>query len=190
MSKIEAGKMNIHIEPISLREVVEESLRLVRHRAETTGIALETFIPALPEIYADYRALKQVLINLLTNAIKFTPSGGTVSILAMLSDENVHISVRDTGIGIAKEDLVRLTNPFEQVENQFSKTKEGTGLGLALTKSLVELHNGQLDIDSNVGHGTNVTVILPLRPKGVPQGAVATEPNKLSMTLQADSRVA
>lgn len=190
MSKIEAGKMNIHIEPISLREVVEETLRLVRHRAETSGLSLETYIPAMPEIYADYRALKQVLINLMTNAIKFTPKGGSVSILAMVSEDNVHICVRDTGIGIAKDDMGRLTNPFEQVENQFSKTKEGTGLGLALTKSLVELHNGQLDIDSEVGKGTTVTIILPLKPQNPYQRPTSLEPNRSSMTSQADARVA
>lgn len=166
MSKIEAGKMTLRIEPVSLDEVIEDTLRLVRQRAEKAGLKIRVHMPQLPEIEADFRALKQILLNLLTNAIKFTPQHGTVTISAAMTDNNVHIAVADTGIGIAAKDMERLARPFEQIENQFSKTKEGTGLGLALTKSLIEMHSGRLEIDSTEGQGTTVNVILPIRQTG------------------------
>ncbi len=162
MSKIEAGKMQLRFEPVSVDEVVDDTLRLVRQRAEKAGLKLRTHLPNLPEIEADFRALKQVLLNLLTNAVKFTPQGGTITISAAVTENNVHLSVTDTGVGIPEKALARLAKPFEQVENQFSKTKEGTGLGLALTKSLIEMHNGRMDIDSEVGKGTTVHVSLPI----------------------------
>ena len=162
MSKIEAGKMQLRVEPVSIDEVVDDTLRLVRQRADKAGLKLRTHLPTLPDVQADFRALKQVLLNLLTNAIKFTPQGGTVTISAAVTDDNIHLSVADTGIGIPEKALSRLAKPFEQVENQFSKTKEGTGLGLALTKSLIEMHNGRMEIDSEVGKGTSVHVILPI----------------------------
>lgn len=163
MSKIEAGKMSLRFEPVVLDEVVEDTVRLVRQRAEKAGLKIRVHLPQLPEIEADFRALKQILLNLLTNAIKFTPQNGTVTVSAAMTEDNIHIAVADTGIGIAQRDLERLARPFEQIENQFSKTKEGTGLGLALTKSLVEMHHGHMDIDSVEGSGTTVNVILPIR---------------------------
>jgi two-component system cell cycle sensor histidine kinase PleC len=174
MSKIEAGKMNLRFEPLSLDEVAHDALRLVRHRAESQGLALKVEFPQLPEVEADYRALKQVLLNLLSNALKFTPRGGAVTVGGVLRQgplgEVVRLSVSDTGIGIAQEDLARLARPFEQVESQHSKTQQGTGLGLALTKSLVELHGGALEIESMPGAGTTVSFNLPLRQTAI--GAV------------------
>ncbi|MCI3181145.1 ATPase [Caulobacter sp. CCUG 60055] len=170
MSKIEAGKMNLKLEPLHLDEVVEDTVRLMRNRAETAGLRLIVDLPPLPLIEADYRALKQVLLNLLSNALKFTPRGGRVTISASTepaaSGEQMRISVADTGIGIAKEDLKRLARPFEQIENQHAKTQQGTGLGLALTKSLVEMHDGRLTLESEPGVGTTVSVILPVRRPG------------------------
>ncbi len=167
MSKIEAGKMNLSFEPLNLEDVVEDAVRLVRNRAESTGLNLTVDLPDLPEFEADYRAIKQVLLNLLSNALKFTPHGGRVSVTAErrrdFLGERLRISVIDTGIGISPEDLERLARPFEQIESQLSKTQQGTGLGLALTKSLIELHGGDLEITSNPGEGTKVTVILPMR---------------------------
>ena len=162
MSKIEAGKMQLRFEPVSIDEVVDDTLRLVRQRADKAGLKLRTHLPTLPDVQADFRALKQVLLNLLTNAVKFTPQGGTITISAAVTDDNIHLSITDTGIGIPEKALSRLAKPFEQVENQFSKSKEGTGLGLALTKSLIEMHNGRMDIDSEVGKGTSVHVTLPI----------------------------
>ncbi|WP_298326559.1 ATP-binding protein [Asticcacaulis sp.] len=162
MSKIEAGKMTLRFEPVSVEEVVDDTLRLVRQRAEKAGLKMRVHLPQLPDIQADYRALKQILLNILTNAIKFTPSGGTITVSAVPTDSFMHLYVADTGIGIAPKDMERLARPFEQIENQFSRTKEGTGLGLALTKSLIEMHSGRLEVDSTVGQGTTVSVILPL----------------------------
>ncbi|HTM79663.1 sensor histidine kinase [Asticcacaulis sp.] len=162
MSKIEAGKLNLRFEPVVVDEVVEDTLRLVRQRAEKAGLKVRVHLPQLPEITADFRALKQILLNLLTNAVKFTPTGGTLTVSAIATETNVHITVADTGIGIARKDMERLARPFEQIENQFSKTKEGTGLGLALTKSLIEMHNGRFEVDSLLGEGTTCTVVLPI----------------------------
>ena len=161
MSKIEAGKLTLRPEPLDLIEIVEDVIRLVRTRAEAGGLTLAVEIPALPTVEADYRALKQILLNLLSNAVKFTPRGGRVEITAAEGpDRRVRISVRDTGIGIAEADLSRLARPFEQIESQHSKTQQGTGLGLALTKSLVERHGGALDIESQSGVGTTVSFSL------------------------------
>ncbi|MGZ3305187.1 MAG: PAS domain-containing sensor histidine kinase [Asticcacaulis sp.] len=162
MSKIEAGKMQLRIEEVSIDEVVDDTLRLLRQRAEKAGLKLRTHLPNLPEIQADFRALKQILLNLLTNAVKFTPQGGTITVSGAVTDDNVHLRVTDTGVGIPEKAMARLAKPFEQIENQFSKTKEGTGLGLALTKSLIEMHGGRLEIDSELGKGTTVHVILPI----------------------------
>ncbi|NBB17150.1 PAS domain S-box protein [Caulobacter sp. SLTY] len=167
MSKIEAGKMNLKFEPISLEEVTEDAIRLVRNRAEAAGLEVSAEFPHLPEVEGDYRAIKQVLLNLLSNAIKFTPRGGRVTVRAEprrdVLGERIRVAVTDTGIGISKEDLARLAQPFEQVESQHSKTTQGTGLGLALTKSLVELHEGTLEMDSAPGEGTTVSFSLPIR---------------------------
>ncbi|MFN3571937.1 MAG: ATP-binding protein [Phenylobacterium sp.] len=168
MSKIEAGKMNLKFEPLTVEDVVEDAVRLVRNRADSAGLALELEFPRdLPEVEADYRAVKQVLLNLLSNAIKFTPRGGRVTVRAEArrdpTGERIRISVRDTGIGIAADDLKRLAQPFEQIESQHSKTQQGTGLGLALTKSLVEMHGGALDIQSAPGEGTTVAFSVPVR---------------------------
>ncbi|CAN5591312.1 cell cycle histidine kinase PleC [soil metagenome] len=171
MSKIEAGKMNLKFEPLSLEDVTEDAVRLVRNRAEAAGLQLEIDFPTLPEVEADYRAVKQVLLNLLSNAIKFTPRAGRVTVRAEVRrdplGERVRVSVVDTGIGIAAEDLSRLAKPFEQVESQHAKTTQGTGLGLALTKSLVEMHDGSLEMTSTPGEGTTVSFILPISQSGL-----------------------
>ena len=135
-------------------------------------------LPELPEVEADYRAIKQVLLNLLSNAVKFTPNGGRVTVSGYARrdplGERVRISVKDTGIGISAEDLGRLARPFEQIESQHSKTQQGTGLGLALTKSLVEMHDGALEIESEPGRGTTVSFLLPLHhPAAGAAGAFA-----------------
>jgi len=171
MSKIEAGKMNLKFEPISLEEVTEDAVRLIRNRAEAAGLEVGVEFPHLPDVEGDYRAIKQVLLNLLSNAVKFTPRGGRVTVRAEarqdIMGERIRVSVTDTGIGISKDDLARLAKPFEQVESQHSKTTQGTGLGLALTKSLVELHDGALDLSSEPGEGTTVSFTLPIR-QGIP----------------------
>jgi two-component system, cell cycle sensor histidine kinase PleC len=167
MSKIEAGKMNLRFEMLSLEEVAEDALRLVRNRAENAGLELSLNFAELPDVEADFRSIKQVLLNLLSNAIKFTPRGGRVSISAELGERPVgpcaRLTVQDTGIGIAPENLQRLARPFEQIEQQHAKTQQGSGLGLALSKALVELHGGDLELISAPGQGTTVIVTVPVR---------------------------
>jgi two-component system cell cycle sensor histidine kinase PleC len=126
--------------------------------------------PGLPEIEADHRAVKQVLLNLLSNAVKFTPAGGRVDVKvwalgAESGSPRLKISVSDTGIGIAKEDIPRLGRPFEQIESNHSRTQQGTGLGLALTRSLIELHAGVFDLTSEPNQGTTASFTLPLQRK-------------------------
>ena len=177
MSKIEAGKMNLRFEPLHLGDVIEDAVRLVQNRAESAGLTVDVTLPNLPEVEADYRAIKQVLLNLLSNAVKFTPNGGRVTVTGEQRrdplGERVRISVRDTGIGISPQDLGRLAKPFEQIESQHSKTQQGTGLGLALTKSLVEMHEGVLEIESEPGKGTVVSFLLPLHHPAVNAYAAA-----------------
>jgi two-component system cell cycle sensor histidine kinase PleC len=163
MAKIEAGKMTMSFEPVVVEVVVEDAVRLMRNRAEAGGLTLDVQLDPLPEIEADYRALKQVLLNLLSNALKFTPRGGSVTILSEDLGDQVRVAVRDSGIGISAADIERLATPFEQIESQHAKTQQGTGLGLALTKSLIQMHAGQLVFQSEPGAGTTVSVILPVK---------------------------
>jgi two-component system cell cycle sensor histidine kinase PleC len=171
MAKIEAGKLNLKFEPLRVLEVVEDAARLIRNRAESAGLELAIEVPDVPEIEGDMRALKQVLLNLLSNSVKFTPRGGRITITAALEmgpqGERVRIGVTDTGIGISEKDMERLAKPFEQIESQLSKTQQGSGLGLALTKSLVEMHGGSLSIQSAPGKGTTVSFALPLQQTDV-----------------------
>jgi two-component system cell cycle sensor histidine kinase PleC len=176
MSKIEAGKMTLRFEMLDLHDVAEDAVRLVRGRVETAGLRLAVEMDGLPEVEADFRALKQVLLNLLSNAIKFTPRGGAIRLSARTGRdargvERVQVSVQDTGIGISQEDLERLTSPFEQVETQHAKTQQGTGLGLALSKALIAMHQGVLDIQSQPGKGTTVAFMLALKQEAPPGDA-------------------
>ena len=180
MSKIEAGKMILHLETVDVAELAEDAVRLMRNRAETAGLMVSVHAPPdLPTIEADQRGLKQILLNLLSNAIKFTPPGGRVIVRAAVVEgaagRRVRLSVTDTGIGIAADDIGRLAKPFEQIETQHSKTQQGTGLGLALTKALVELHDGVLSIQSEPGLGTTVSLTLPLRAPEQAAGRVSVD---------------
>jgi two-component system cell cycle sensor histidine kinase PleC len=167
MSKIEAGKLSLHFEPVHLDDLAEDAVRLIKNRAETAGLGVVIDVPSVPDVEGDYRALKQVLLNLLSNAVKFTPRGGRIVLRAEARrdamGERIRVSVGDTGIGIAPQDLARLARPFEQIESQQSKTQQGTGLGLALSKSLIEMHGGVLEIESEPGVGTTVSFLLPVR---------------------------
>jgi two-component system cell cycle sensor histidine kinase PleC len=164
MAKIEAGKMTLHYEKVSLKEVCEDALRLMRGKAQEAGLTLVLDAPDLPDIEADQRGMKQVMLNLISNAVKFTPDGGKITVSIRASDDlRQTIAVADTGIGIAAEDLARLARPFEQVEGQHSKTTQGTGLGLALTKSLIEMHQGRMTLTSEPGAGTVVSFEVPVQ---------------------------
>jgi two-component system, cell cycle sensor histidine kinase PleC len=162
MSKIEAGRTELEFSQVELSSMLEEVMRLVGPRAAEGRIELKQDSKKTPGFTADRRALKQVLINLMSNAIKFTPEGGTVTLKTWLADARIHIEISDTGIGIPQRDIEKLGRPFEQVENQFTKSKGGSGLGLAISKSLVDLHGGELQISSKEGFGTKVTVCVPV----------------------------
>lgn len=163
LSKIESGKHQLEPEPVDVAGIVDYCGRMVRGRADEAGIDLAYKVPAeLPRLMADERSLKQILLNLLSNAIKFTSEGGAVTITGRIdADGEFAISVSDTGIGIAARDLGVVLAPFGQVGTSQTRKTSGTGLGLPLVRSLAELHQGTLEIESEVGSGTTVTVKFP-----------------------------
>jgi len=162
MSKIEAGKFELSEELFDLEEIATQAVRFVKLQADRKGVALKMSV-AFPAktIFADKRAIKQMLVNLITNGVKFTPRGGTVRIHAARDAAGIGIAVIDTGVGIGPEDLKRLGQPFEQVEGEHVRAQEGTGLGLALVKALAAMHGGDAAIESVLGEGTTVLVRLP-----------------------------
>jgi cell cycle sensor histidine kinase DivJ len=162
MSKIEAGKFELHEELFDLEETAQSAVRFLKIPAERTGVVLKLAVaPGARRMFADRRAIKQILVNLLSNGVKYTPPGGEVRVSAQAMERGIVITVRDTGTGIARSDLERLGQPFEQVESAVVRSKEGTGLGLALVKSLAAMHGGEAVLDSVLGEGTVVTVRLP-----------------------------
>jgi two-component system cell cycle sensor histidine kinase PleC len=162
MSKIEAGKYELYVEEMNIGKIIRLGIHMVEGRAEESQVRLiADDIPDDIQITADRRAIMQILLNLMSNAVKFTRAGGTVEIRCNRELGGVAISVSDTGIGIPKEKIGIITMPFEQVSSEFTRNHEGSGLGLAITKELIELHGGTLDINSEVGVGTVVTVYLP-----------------------------
>ncbi len=165
MSKIEAGKYELNLERLDLAKSIRLAAHMMEGRAHDGQIKLTCNTPdEAMEVIADRRGLKQIMLNLLSNAIKFTEAGGSVDVKARKDGENVFITVRDTGIGIPAHKIRDVTKPFEQVSNAFTRRHEGSGLGLAITKDLVELHKGELNIESRMGVGTTVTVRLPVTP--------------------------
>jgi cell cycle sensor histidine kinase DivJ len=162
MSKIEAGKFELSEELFDLEEIATQAVRFVKLQADRKGVALKMSVAhAAKNIFADKRAIKQMLVNLITNGVKFTPRGGDVRILAVRDAGGIAIAVEDTGVGIGPEDLKRLGQPFEQVEGEHVRAQEGTGLGLALVKALTSMHGGDAAISSVLGEGTTVLVRLP-----------------------------
>src|SRR5262249_50934455 len=144
---------------------IQDAVRLLRQRADAGMIELSTEIARdLPPLFADRRALKQVIINLVSNAIKFTPPGGHVCVAATCNSGTARIAVRDNGIGIPASEIHRLGKPFEQVCGDPMLAKSGTGLGLALVRALAEKHGGTLSIESTEGVGTEVSVTLACNP--------------------------
>jgi signal transduction histidine kinase len=163
LSKLEAGKLELHESEIALPALVEDCVSLVRGRAEAAGIGLKFHAaPSLPHLRADARAIKQVLLNFLSNAVKFTPEGGQVT--ARVEQDaagQLCLSVSDTGIGMSASDLVVALQPFGQVDSKLAQKYEGTGLGLPICKSLVELHGGELSVTSAPNAGTTMTATFP-----------------------------
>jgi signal transduction histidine kinase/HAMP domain-containing protein len=163
MAHSEAGKLHVVPIPVDFASVVRECLKRVEHQCTEAGHTLAVHIAdGLPEIEADPARLRQIVLNLTSNAIKFTPRGGTIELTAReAADGGIDLSVEDSGIGMKREDLMVALEPFRQVDSTLSRKYEGTGLGLPLTKMLVELHNGSLEIESEPDRGTRVTVHLP-----------------------------
>jgi cell cycle sensor histidine kinase DivJ len=163
MSRIEAGHFEIVTEPFAIRPLVESCRQMMSLRAEQAGIQLFTDIAAdLPELNADPRALRQVVINLVSNAIKFTEEGGKVDICVRAAGNEIELVVSDTGIGIPETDIARLGDPFFQGRSSYDRMYEGTGLGLSVVMGLVKLHGGTVEIASRLRQGTRVAIRLPL----------------------------
>jgi len=163
VSAIDAGKIELYEESVSVGDIVETSIRLIAPRAEKAQVVLSDEVPQdLPPLRADARRLKQIVLNLLSNAVKFTPMGGAVKISARVARAGeMEIVVADTGIGMDQAGIAKALSMFGQVESGLARSQEGSGLGLPLTKGLVELHGGTLDIASEKGTGTTVTVAFP-----------------------------
>jgi len=163
IAKAEAGKLELAEDEVEIRDVVASALRIVQERAHRAKIAIRTRLPAnLPPLYADERKLKQILLNLLTNAVKFTPADGTIEITGRLARNGEFLLiVADSGIGIAADDIAIALAPFGQVDSKLARKYDGTGLGLPLSSAMAKLHGGDMSIASVVGKGTTVTVRLP-----------------------------
>ena len=161
--KIEAGKMNLTLSEFYISEIIENSCAVVRNLATRKNLDMNVRVePSDFKIRADATKVKQILYNLLSNAVKFTPEDGKVEIEAFLQGDFVQIRIRDNGIGIREADQERVFVEFEQVDNSYQRLYEGTGLGLPLTKKLVEMHGGQIFLMSREGHGTELVVTLPV----------------------------
>jgi len=173
LSKIEAGKMVLHVEEVVAEEILDRALGVVKEKAATKQIRLYRHVaPAVSRFHADTRRLLQILFNLLANAVKFTPPGGQVGLEVDLdtrqSEPRVCFVVTDTGIGIAQEEQERLFKPFEQLDGSARREYEGTGLGLAMVKRLVDLHSGSVAVESHPGSGSRFMVFLPVKPRAHP----------------------
>jgi len=164
LSKVEAGRMELELAEFDLPSVVDGALLLMRERASRKGIELARDVDAsIPTIRADERKVKQVLLNLLSNALKFTPDGGRVAVRIAARDGMVAVAVSDTGVGIAKQDQQAVFEEFRQVGSA-AKRVEGTGLGLALVRKFVELHGGCVGVESEPGTGSTFTFTIPAAP--------------------------
>lgn len=185
VSKIEAGRFELQPEPVLLPSVVEQVMEMMRLRAEQGGVSLRAMIdPRAAELVADKRACRQILTNLVSNAVKFTGEGGTVDLLARPEGNSIAIEVIDTGCGIAGADLPRLGDAFFQASSAYNRSHEGTGLGLSLVRGLVGLHGGAICIESAPGEGTRVVVTLPLdcraaQPEAAP-ARIETTPRRVA----------
>ena len=162
LSKLDAGKLELCVEPVQILKVIIDCVRSVETQAtrDQVGISIQVY-DGIDRLCVDNKRLHQMLLNLLSNALKFTPSGGEITIEVFRRGSDIAISVSDTGIGIRAEDIPKVLEPFGQVESLMSQKHKGTGLGLPLTKELAELHGGSLTMESNVDAGTTVTITLP-----------------------------
>lgn len=186
-SKAEAGKLELQLSELDATKLIQNCMRLVSPRAEQAKVNLETSLPKEHFIITgDAKKLKQVLLNLLSNSVKFTPENGTVKVTAWqnVMDDSISIEVQDSGIGISPKDISRAMSPFGQVDSKLSRKYEGTGLGLPLTKKFVEIMGGTFKIESELNVGTTITITIPLTP---PQHVVvASNQNKEEADTQSN----
>jgi signal transduction histidine kinase len=161
LSKVEAGQVELEIADFSLREALENGVVMVRERAVKNGVQLSLELaPGVDIVHGDERRLRQIVFNLLSNAVKFTPAGGSVTVATARADGDVQVSVTDTGPGISPDDQERIFEEFQQTAVGVAQ-REGTGLGLALSRRLVELHGGRIWVESELGHGSRFVFTLP-----------------------------
>ncbi len=181
LSKIEAGEDNLSVENIDIREVIEDCLVMIFGRLPKKQLSFPVDIqPGLPSLQADRLKVIQIILNILSNAIKFTPEGGEVKTEVFVNEQAMLlIKVQDTGAGIAPQDLARVLEPFTQTGDTYTRSHEGSGLGLALVKSLTELHGGTVNIESEVGVGTTVTIALPQERALAPEDKEDPQPKQL-----------
>ncbi len=188
MSKMETGNFEIAPEPFVPTRAIASSCDLLALKAQDAGVELKTRIAAdLPEVVVDRRALNQILINLISNAIKFTPRGGRVTVIAQCDGPHFEIAVEDTGVGIGEDDLPRLGEAFFQARASYDRKHDGSGLGLSIVKGLVKLHGGDMNIRSRLGEGTRVTVSLPIENES---DKPAVRPIKLDTHRPVDGAIA
>jgi cell cycle sensor histidine kinase DivJ len=192
MSKMESGNFEIAPEPFAPRAALLNCCNLLALKARENGVDLSTRAAEdLPVMTGDPRAFKQIALNLVANAIKFTERGGSVTVSAAVEGSRLMLRVADTGVGIAPDDLTRIGDPFFQAGKTYQRKHEGTGLGLSIVKGLVGLHHGEFNVQSKVGEGTTVTVALPLSfappPQELPSSNVATLKPALRTGLQEEA---
>jgi signal transduction histidine kinase/CheY-like chemotaxis protein len=169
LSKVEAGRMELELDELSLADAIEHALSMVRERATANGISLEVRLdPAVETVSADGLKLRQVLVNLLGNAVKFTPAGGAVTVTSARVGDDAHVAVGDTGPGIAEADRERIFEAFQSGNRAALRPAEGTGLGLTLCRRIVELHGGRIWVDSEVGAGSTFTFAIPVGTRPAP----------------------
>jgi signal transduction histidine kinase len=180
LTRIEAGKLQIDQQPVDIAEVWEFAAGMLKEKIEEALLRLELRLPEnLPRLSGDNRALRQVAINLLSNAIKFTPAGGSITVCAESGAEGLTVSVADTGVGLSPEDVQRVFTPYVQVANPMVRRNDGVGLGLALVRTLVELHGGQAEIESQPGQGTRVILKFSRERLVLDAAALEREPSVL-----------
>ncbi|HEX9439579.1 MAG TPA: ATP-binding protein, partial [Roseiflexaceae bacterium] len=177
LSKVEAGKFELHIEEVELVVIAQASLRLISQVARQKDLRIVSSLDSsVGMLQADARRLKQMLVNLLANAVKFTPEGGTIGldVVGDAAAQRVHVTVWDTGIGMAADDLPRLFHPFVQLDSRLARQYNGTGLGLALVQRMAVLHGGSVAVESTLGHGSRFTITLPWTA-AIPESHSASE---------------
>jgi cell cycle sensor histidine kinase DivJ len=189
ISKMESGNFEISPEPFAPRAALINCCDLLALKARENGIDLVVSAPQdLPDLNGDPRAFRQIALNLVSNAIKFTERGGQVTVAAGVDGSHLVLRVTDTGVGIAADDLKRIGAPFFQAGSTYQRRHEGTGLGLSIVKSLVALHAGQLTVQSRLDEGTTVTVVLPLAFSTPPEQQQASKVAMLTPALRSSKQ--